>query len=68
MGYLREDDIKDITEHVLRRKDFYKKFVFLSYSFFCCYYWTSTRILRFNVFCSVNTNILNCCLVKFFLL
>ena len=34
MGYLREDDIKDITEHVLRRKDFYKKFVFYLTLFF----------------------------------
>ena len=25
MGYLREDDLKDITDHVLRRKEFYTK-------------------------------------------
>ena len=30
MGYLREDDIKDITDHVLRRKEFYTKLIIFS--------------------------------------
>jgi len=30
MGYLREDDLKDITDHVLRRKEFYTKLIIFS--------------------------------------
>jgi len=30
MGYLRDEDIKDITDHVLRRKNFYTNLIILS--------------------------------------